>query len=249
MLIVLAAASMVFLLSVWIRSVAVTAQRSFDRSSTSQESSQGNTAAPAPSASYARCKAQSGKRKIATITEAGSSGHIACPNGDCDLTATDEWYLKIEFFGSLSVTDGKGHTDSFLNEGNRLQRVPYVTYTSTCPKENCLSVWMPTSETYTLTFTAKANGEPILLDVVRGVGNTCPDEAVRYLDLMLPQASVAMLKITPQGVEDVRYDRQGNPSSSPRSNRLPTFLLRRRGTLKDLLSNSFRRHKTLRPCW
>ncbi len=143
----------------------------------------------------------------------------------------------------------KARTDNFFNDGSRFQRVPYVTYTSTCPNENCLFITMPTSETYTLTFTARANCEPILLDVVRGVGNTCPDEAVRYLDRMLPQASVAMLNITPPGVEDIRYDHQGNGIFTSKVKPTAHVFAPAAWDTEGPIINFFRRHRAQLPCW
>lgn len=198
----------VFLLSGGTFSFGVVAQKLRSRPSDPQTHFQGSSASVSSTDSSSRCKG-SGAGKVATITEAGSSGRIACPGGDCDFQPTPGWYLNLKFFESLTVTDADGHTDKFKNGSRLLQTIPFVTYSNPCPDADCLFAIMPTTKTYTFTFTSRA-GEPILIDLVKGFGNTCPDEAVRYLDLLLPKGSAAQLKITLQGVENLRYDHDGD---------------------------------------
>lgn len=56
----------------------------------------------------------------------------------------------------------------------------------------------------------RSTGQPIFLEVVKGVGNQAPMQAVRYLDLNLPVGMMAMLRLTPEGVEELRYDKDGD---------------------------------------
>lgn len=85
-----------------------------------------------------------------------------------------------------------------------IQTIGSVSYMNNCPNANCVSVIMPVDRTYELTFTTKWE---ITLDMVKGVGNECPDEAIRYLGQTVPDGSTARLRISPRGVEDLRYDR------------------------------------------
>lgn len=188
----------------WDISLEVVAQNVRSRPSDGQGS-----AAPATgNGSSSRCK-----KEKATITEAGSSGRIACPDGNCDFQPTPAWYLSLKFFESLTIADADGHIDKFQAGSRLFQTIPFVTYSNPCPGSHCLFVIMPTTKTYTLTFTSRA-GEPIHIDLVKGVGNRCPDVASRYLDLLLPKGSAAKLTITAQGVEDLSYDHEGDGNFS-----------------------------------
>jgi hypothetical protein len=69
---------------------------------------------------------------------------------------------------------------------------------------------MPVAFTYALKFTANSGDEPLVVDIVRGDGNDCPDEAIRYRDLQLPKESTALLAISASGIDDLRYDNRGN---------------------------------------
>jgi hypothetical protein len=134
------------------------------------------------------------------------TAQVACPNGKCDFRPVPQWYISVDVVGMLSLRDSHGRTDTLFTGEPRAQTIPSVTYTPLCRSENCLLITLPTTERYTLTFTAKQPDEPILLEVLRGVGNLCPDEAVRYLDISLPKNSTAMLEITPQAVAHLRID-------------------------------------------
>ena len=134
------------------------------------------------------------------------TAQVACPDGKCDFRPVPQWYISVDVVGMLSLRDSHGRTDTLFTGEPRAQTIPSVTYTPLCRSENCLLITLPTTERYTLTFTAKQPDEPILLEVLRGVGNLCPDEAVRYLDISLPKNSTAKLDITPQAVTDLRID-------------------------------------------
>jgi hypothetical protein len=66
---------------------------------------------------------------------------------------------------------------------------------------------LPSTETYTVTF--RSGDLPLLIDITRGTG-AAKTQAIRYLDLALPPNVTAMLRLTPQGVEDLRYDADGD---------------------------------------
>lgn len=155
-----------------------------------------------------QCRNQNRGNKI-VLAKSGNA-HIACPNGNCDFEASSAWYVNIDPIASLSLSDGHSHTDTFVPGKIGARTIPDVTYNLTCRDGNCLSLTMPTVEKYTLTFTSHEQDAPIILEIVRGIGNICPDEVVRYLDLNLPRNSTAMLEFSPQGVSDLRIDGKGD---------------------------------------
>jgi hypothetical protein len=74
-----------------------------------------------------------------------------------------------------------------------------------------MMVMMHVDQTYELTFTVETE---VMLDLVKGDGNDCPDEAIRYLGNLIPEGATARLRITARGVEDLRYDKDGNGNFS-----------------------------------
>lgn len=140
-------------------------------------------------------------------------GFIACPPGtkNCGFKFRPAWYLRLDFFKTLTVADDEGHRDTFPVTEMLLQTVTSVSYVNECPKDNCMMVIMSVDRTYELTFTPEWD---FLLELVKGVGNTCPDEAIRYLGPLFPEGTTARLRITPRGVEDLRYNTSGNGNFS-----------------------------------
>jgi hypothetical protein len=168
---------------------------------------------PARQSSIARCREyKKAERTAPPFRDPG--GLIACPPGtkDCGLKSGPAWYLSLDFFETLTVADDEGHRDKFpVTQNLTIQTVGSVSYLNNCPNENCVFVVMPVNRTYELTFTTKSE---LMLDVVKGIGNECPDEAIRYLGQLVPDGSTARLRITPRGVEDLRYDKSGNGNFS-----------------------------------
>lgn len=127
----------------------------------------------------------------------------------CEPKSVPARYLSIFNFEHLVVSDSHGDTDRLYEDGLDFKRVRSVNYHSLCPEVYCVLVVMSTAETYTFKF--KAAG-PMRLELLRGVGNTRPDEAVRYVDLNLPRGAWALLAVTPEGAEDLRVDKDGDGS-------------------------------------
>lgn len=67
----------------------------------------------------------------------------------------------------------------------------------------------PADKTYTVTFGPGEEGAGTLR-WAGGKGATRPDAAMRYKDLLLPKGATAMLRLTPQGAEPLRVDRDGD---------------------------------------
>lgn len=63
-----------------------------------------------------------------------------------------------------------------------------------------------------LTFKFKTGNEPILVEVLKGVGNKRPQEAVRYRDVTISANVNVKIELSPKGISDLRYDRDGNGS-------------------------------------
>jgi hypothetical protein len=68
---------------------------------------------------------------------------------------------------------------------------------------------MPAEEgAYTIKF--RTGSDSIDIEVLRGIGNTSPNLAIRYIDLQLPVNVECLLTFNPQGVPDLRYDSNGD---------------------------------------
>ena len=132
-----------------------------------------------------------------------------CPPGEkCEFEHESSWYLNLTF-KTLTVTDEQGHRDSFTQTRDpEMQTVASADYLTTCAEGGCMNISLSIHHTYELTIT---NGEyELMLDLVKGIDNVCPDEAIRYLGQPLPPGSRALLRITPRGAEDIRYDQNGD---------------------------------------
>lgn len=117
-------------------------------------------------------------------------------------------YLKLSDFSSLLVTDDRGHSEDPLGEHPTGQKVEGAVY----DRGSESSILITTSAGRTFTFTFKAGGAAGSVNLVRGVGNYSPETAMRYKDLMLPPRATAMLRVTPEGFEPLRVDRDGDGS-------------------------------------
>lgn len=127
----------------------------------------------------------------------------------CERTEKPDpsWYLGIANFERLVVSDSHGNTDRLYEQEVAFQTVQSVSYNPFGGADDGVMVVAPTDEAYTFKF--KPAGI-MRLDFVRGVDNTHPDVAVRYLDLKLPRGTWALLKLTPVGIEDLRVDMNGD---------------------------------------
>ncbi len=68
---------------------------------------------------------------------------------------------------------------------------------------------MPAEEgEYTVKF--RTGTDSIDIEVLRGVGNSSPSLAIRYIDLDLPPNVECLMTFNPQGVPDLAYDSDGD---------------------------------------
>ncbi len=122
-----------------------------------------------------------------------------------DALKSPTYYLTVNGVDFVSITDDAGHTNTRIDDTFALP-VPNVTYDLL--GDQAILVSMPTDKTYTITFRNGAN--PIALELLKGIDNITPTEAVRYQDLKLPSGVTAMLKITPEGVSNLAYDKDND---------------------------------------
>ncbi len=125
-------------------------------------------------------------------------------------------YLLIEGSAeTLSISDDLGNTNTPINEFFE-DKVPGVNYTPLYI-EGTPDGWyshdlsLTTQRSHTIKFRTSSNPINVFeIGLVRGIGNDSPSYAVRYLDLELPPNVECLLTVNAQGMEDVRYDSNGD---------------------------------------
>ncbi len=116
--------------------------------------------------------------------------------------------LNVE---SLLVTDAFGKDTSII-EGtpfrNELAEVD-IFAAGERSVQLLLPVEMPTDQFYKVTF--RTINEPSGIEIQRNKGSSSTaTQVIRYRDLNLPAGTALLLKFTPRGVEDLRYDGDGD---------------------------------------
>ena len=110
------------------------------------------------------------------------------------------YYIYVNGVSRLKVSDARGATDD-LFAATFFPRIRSATYHFV--GSDSVYIIVPVNETYSLTF---ESNEPVMyLEIVKGRGNTPPEEAIRYRDLILG-AGRAKLEITPHGIGPLRVD-------------------------------------------
>jgi len=112
------------------------------------------------------------------------------------------YYVRVLGVSSVTIADTLGHSATPLGDSSDSGIVPDVT--SNIMADDAVLMVLPTDQTYTITM--KLNTTPLSVRVTRGT-DSFPDHAIRYQDIVLPAGVTAILKITPQGIENLRYDR------------------------------------------
>jgi len=114
------------------------------------------------------------------------------------------YYIYMRGVGRVFISDDHGNTDD-LFQFQLLPKVRSVTYEHSV--NDTLDIIVPVNQTYSITFQSK---DPLMqLEIVKGRGNSSPEEAIRYCDLELGRKR-ARFKITPQGIEPLRQDTNYN---------------------------------------
>jgi pimeloyl-ACP methyl ester carboxylesterase len=140
-------------------------------------------------------------------TRESSTGTTVPPytQGPSDPQKAPAYYLTITGVDFVSVTDDQGNSNTPIDDTFAL-RVPNVTYNLI--GEKTVLVSMPTDKTYTIKF--RVGSEPVSVEVLKGLDNNTPTQAVRYRDAVIPAGATAMLKLTSEGIETLRYDVEGD---------------------------------------
>ena len=156
---------------------------------------------------------------IATQSAVGSESHQGkeeemSPNG---TEPEDEAnYLVIEGdVERLVITDDLGRTNTEINENFELA-IPDVSYDPVYLEGEPSGFYshdltLPTNRQYTIRFRTENNAvSAFSIEMVQGIGNISPNLAIRYIDLVLPPNVECLLTVNAQGMEDLRYDSNGD---------------------------------------
>lgn len=124
----------------------------------------------------------------------------------------EDYHLSIDGAELVDMTDDRGNGTTPVGDMGFMLSVPNVTVHGGGDSHDLM---IPTEGTYEIKFRATSDG--IVIELLRGssrlvdgLSQVTPTLAVRYLDLDLPAGTMAMLRITPQGMDDLRYDANGD---------------------------------------
>ncbi len=123
------------------------------------------------------------------------------------------YYVTIVGTDRLEITDDLGNTNTPLGDDGFELAVPDVSYSggiySDVVNVGYHGLDMPADEgEYTIKF--RTGTDSLDIEILKGVGNTSPNLAIRYIDLDLPPNVDCILTFNPQGVPDLRYDSNGD---------------------------------------
>jgi hypothetical protein len=115
------------------------------------------------------------------------------------------YYLRMSGVLSVTVTDASGSTTNPTSDETDAGLAGVTSYMMS---EDALDVITPTDQVYTVTF--RSGPELIDLDLAKGINNETLTDVSRYRDLSLPAGTQGVFKVTPQGIEGLRYDGDGD---------------------------------------
>ena len=123
------------------------------------------------------------------------------------------YYVTIVGTEKLNITDDEGNTNTDIGDIGFELAVPGVTYGGGLYSDEINvgyhDLSMPADEgEYTIKF--RTGSDSVDIVVLKGVGNTSPDLAIRYIDLDLPPNVECLLTFSPAGVPDLSYDSNGD---------------------------------------
>jgi len=123
------------------------------------------------------------------------------------------FYATIEGVDRLDITDNEGSTNTPLGDDGFELSVPGIGYHGGIYGDavniGYHGLTIPADEgQYTITF--QTGADSIDIEVLKGVGNSSPNLAIRYIDLDLPPNVECLLTFSPSGVPDLRYDSNGD---------------------------------------
>jgi hypothetical protein len=136
------------------------------------------------------------------LTAQPAAQHAQAPQGTTQ--ESPEYALTVHGVAEVTVSDPFGNTTDTLS-GTLSVPIPDAVFYRLGDLSQL--VLLPTGQPYTVTL--RVGNDPLAIELTQGTSSE-KTLAVRYQDLELPPGAVAMLRITPQEVEDLRYDTGGN---------------------------------------
>ena len=133
-----------------------------------------------------------------------SVSRASAPDGQSSVPS---FYVSIIGGASVVVSDTHGKSTAPIL-GDVLGTVPGVE--TFHMGDNAMQIALPVSVTENYSVTFNSTGQPIAIKVIKGVDNVTPTDVIRYQDLVLPAGVAAQLKVMTQGVQNLRYDADGN---------------------------------------
>lgn len=123
------------------------------------------------------------------------------------------YYVTIVGVERLEILDDLGNTNTPIGDAGFELSVPGVGYSGGIYSESVNVGYhdldLPANEgSYTVKF--RTGTDSIDIEVLKGVGNSSPNMAIRYIDLDLPPNVDCILTFNPQGVPDLAYDSNGD---------------------------------------
>lgn len=128
------------------------------------------------------------------------------PQPQANDTAQPYHYITVDGGASIEVRDSQGHTTGVITGTLRGGITDVSTFIL---GDKAMMLVIPTGGTYTVTF--QTVSDPLMIQARTGTGTTAT-QADRYLDLVLPAGKPAIVQVTPQGIQHLRYDNDSNGS-------------------------------------
>lgn len=153
--------------------------------------------------------------ECATDYSSPSSGSVlqkTSPNQETNLNNSIEINsLKVYGVDRLQITDDSGNTNIPLGVGVE-KSVPEIDYESGSNSTDSLvfphEVTFAAGKIVDIKFVATSG--KIRIELFKGTSRQNSSDAIKYMDLQLPVGVVAWLKFTAGGVENLRYDADGD---------------------------------------
>lgn len=118
------------------------------------------------------------------------------------------YYVSIFGQPVLNISDEKG--GKLIRKGDFLvNTVDGLSNYEMMGENAVMLIFNAQSGVYSIEFRAPAN-EALAIEAVKGCGNSHPNLAVRFLDVSLPANAKAQIRISPSGVSDLFYDKDGD---------------------------------------
>ena len=118
-------------------------------------------------------------------------------------------YLFVSGTERLEITDDEGNTNTPVGDAGFELTVPGGTLSGGGGQDGG-SHNLTAAADIPLTIKFRTRDEALIIEFVKGTNQDTPNYVVRYLDTQLPVGVQALLTITPTGMEDLRYDSNGD---------------------------------------